>query len=286
MRTYRLMMLWCAACLGAMVAIVGCGDDDDDDNDNDDADDDDDDTSPDDDDNDVSPDDDDDDDTPSGPAPLIDNLILTPAEGFAGDAVAMSFHFQDLEGDVNGGTVELFLDGVSVATLPAVTAGDNQGYVDFGYTLPADLAEGDILIEVTVTDVGQNTSNKIGSIFESSGVNTAPSISNLRYDPDPACNSLSAVFSIILDYHDAEANLDGSYLNIIINNSFPPLTAQLQGSNIPPEGTLQLDLTPGVFTNNMPNGEVVNFKLQLYDNRLAPSNIIGRDLEFNVAACD
>jgi penicillin amidase len=36
MRTYRLMMLWCAACLGAMVAIVGCGDDDDDDNDNDD----------------------------------------------------------------------------------------------------------------------------------------------------------------------------------------------------------------------------------------------------------
>jgi hypothetical protein len=256
------------------------GDDDDAATDDDAADDD---ESPaDDDDNDDSSSDDDDDETPTGPAPLIDNLILTPDSGFAGDAIAISFHFQDLEGDVNGGQFELFLDGQSVLTATANTAGVNEGYIDFAYTMPGGLAAGDRLLEATLTDVGGHVSNKISATFDSGGVNTAPTISNLHFSPDPACTEANSPFLVIFHYVDEQANLSGGLVNIIVNDQFPPITGVLTGSG-GAEGDLPLQLS---FTDTVPNGESVNFKVQLVDNRMLGSNWLSGNLTFTDAACD
>ncbi len=288
MNAPRTLIILAMALLLALGAVWACDDDDDDDSDaspsdDDNGDDDNDDTPADDDTagNDDDDDDDDDDNTPEGPAPLLDGLTLLPDEGFADDWVSISIHWQDLEDDVSGGEVELFLDGISFTTFTAVTAGENSGFIDFAITLPTDIEAGNLLFEVTLTDMAGNKSNMLGATFRSSGINTAPVISNLRFDPDPACTEDGASFAIIFDYNDAEANMDGGSLSIIINGQFPPLVATLQGTG-PPQGTLALTFG---FDGGVPNGEVVNFVLQMADNRGLASNPLSGNLTFLDSAC-
>jgi hypothetical protein len=286
-RLFLLLALVAALCCAAVVA---CGDDDDDDSDdaaddddNDTADDDttdDDDTTPGDDD-DATPGDDDDDDTPDGPAPLLDGLTLLPDEGFAGDNISMSFHWQDLEGDVNGGEVTLYIDGAPMTTFTAITAGGTSGFVDFSFTLADDIGATNLLIEVAVMDLAGNTSNKVGQTFKSFGGNTAPEISNLRFDPDPACTTAGEAFTILFDYFDAEANLDGGTVSILINEQFPPIGGTLTGSG-PPSGTFGLQLA---FTDTVPDGAEVNFIVQFTDNRGLASDSLTADLTFLDSAC-
>ncbi|NLH48280.1 MAG: hypothetical protein GX444_06720 [Myxococcales bacterium] len=261
-----------------------CGGDDDDDND-DAASGDDDDNSPDDDaspaDDDDDDDNDDDDETPTGPAPLIDTLTMTPNDGFAGDTIALSFHFQDLEGDVDGGTITLLANGDVMTTFAAHTAGTTEGFIDSSYLIPAELPTGTITIGITLTDLANNTSNLIEATFHNEGENTAPVISNLHFDPDPACNAANSAFTIIFDYHDAEANLDGALVNLIIDNQFPPLTLTLTGSG-PPDGTLPITLT---LSDTFPDNQPLNIKVQMTDNRYLISNLLDGDLTLSSSAC-
>jgi hypothetical protein len=283
-RFYTLISLLLALFF-ALGLLWACGGDDDDDNDDASPADDDNDTP---DDDDASPadddddDDDDDNDTPTGPAPLIDSLILTPDNGFAGDNIALSFHFQDLEGDVDGGTVTLLANGDIMTTFEAHTAGVNEGFIDLPYLIPVELPTGSVAIGITLTDLAGNVSNLVEATFENSGGNTAPEISNLRFDPDPACNAANSAFTIIFDYHDDEANLDGAIVNLIIDNQFPPLSLQLQGSG-PPDGTLPITLT---LSDDFPNDYSLNIKVQMTDNRYLVSNLIEDDLVLTSTACE
>lgn len=259
-----------------------CGGDDDDDNDATPGDDDndtaDDDASPADDDD----DDNDDNDTPTGPAPLIDNLAFTPNNGFAGDTIAISFRFQDLEGDVDGGVVTLLANSEVVTTFEANTAGVNSGFIDLPYTITDEFPTGAVAIGITLTDLAGNVSNLIEETFQNSGGNTAPVISNLRFDPDPACNAADASFTIIFDYHDDEANLDGAIVNLVIDDQFPPLTLTLQG-NGPTDGTLPITLS---LSEAFPDNYDLNIKVQMTDNRYLISNELEDDLPLTSTACD
>jgi len=297
MRRYYLWLLCLLAALGLAVGLACSSSDDDDDDstaDDDSTDDDtaDDDTADDDDaDDDSAADDDstdddtatDDDATPEGPAPLLDNFIILPAEGYAGDSVTLTIHWLDNEGDVQGGTVELFVDGESAAVFPANTAGEFDGFIDLAYLLPDNIPEGLLLFEVTVTDEAGNVSNKLGADFDSHGLNHDPTISNLRFDPNPACNQAGTTFDVIFDFEDEDANLSGGLVNIIVDNTFPPLTAQITGE-IPASGTIYLTMPP--LSGAPPSDPYkLNIKVQLADNAGGMSEIIEADETLSGSAC-
>lgn len=273
-----------------------CGDDDDDNDNNDDStaddDDDNDDASPigDDDDNDTSPagdddDDDNDDTTPSGPAPLIDGLNLIPAEGFAGDTITISFHWQDLEGDVQGGQMILYIDGVQAETFTPATAGSNSGYVDQAYILPDTLDVGDLLFQVELADAAGNVSNRLETTFVYYGANTAPVISNLYFEPAPACPETNASFNIVFTYVDQEANLNGGTINIIVDELFTAPLQAIINQDLPATQTIAVGLSPAYLPISVEDGQTVNFSVQLADNQGVGSNLLDADLVFSNAAC-
>jgi len=266
-----------------------CGDDDDDDStaggepDDDDQTDDDDD----DDDNDNNDDNDDnnDDATPTGPAPLIDGLSLIPAEGFSGDTITISFHWQDLEGDVQNGEVTLYIDGIQTATFAPATAGDYSGYIDLAYALPDTLDAGDLVLEVELTDEADNTSNRLSADFEYHGTNTAPVISNLYFDPAPACPNASVPFNIVFTYVDNEANLNGGTINIIVDDLFyAPLQAVIQ-QDMPPTQTIAVSLSTAYLPIAVEDHQIVTFTIQLMDNQGLGSNLLEDNLLFSDDAC-
>jgi hypothetical protein len=270
-----LAVILAAALAGSCGSSSSSGDDDAtaaDDDDNDDA-------SPGDDDDDASPADDDA--TPTGPAPLIDTLILTPNSGYAGTTIGLSFHWQSLAGDVNGGTVDLYINGASVKTFTATTSKGNSGYIDLAYQFAANVAAGPLTVGVTLTDLAGYKSNMITAIFTSRGVDSPPVISNLRFSPSPACNAANATFDVIFDYSDPPDNLDGGVVEIMVDNQLPPAQFTLSGSGST-SGTLQIPLA---FTSAVPDNTSVPFQVGLEDNQGLASNLLTGNLLFTAAAC-
>jgi hypothetical protein len=239
----------------------------------------DDDASPDDDD-DASPADDDDDTSPTSPL-WIQGLTLTPNSGFAGDGLSINFAFTDVAPDVNGGTVELFVDGVSVETVTAQTSGGTTGFIGIAYTLPATEPAGNLTFSVTLTDTAKRVSNTLSGTYTSLGADTAPVIANLRFKPSPACNAANSPFDVIFDFTDSSGNIDGGEVEIVINNQFPPVQGQLTGGDAT-QGTIPIQLS---FSTAVPDGTSVPFQVTMSNNRGLISNTLSGSLVFKASAC-
>jgi hypothetical protein len=258
-----------AAWIGLIALACASGGGDDDDGDDTGADDD-------------SGDDDSGDDDTAGPTPVIDTLHPYPPEVYPGNVINMNFHFTDGDANLMGGSIHIAIEGHAeeVKTIPYDPGA--EGHITTYATTGVDWAPGELAISVYIVDAGGLTSNTITAEFVLNGPNTAPSISNLRFDPNPACNLEGSPFTILFDFFDPDGNLGGGSLGIYTEDDLLPQQFLIDGSFDEIAGTLPIEAT---LTGDAPDGATLSIGIVLVDNQQARSNRLDETITFDNDAC-
>lgn len=257
----RMTALLLIAC--CVLLIWSCADGDDDDDDNDDA------------------DDDADDDDSSSTAPVIDTLHPYPEAIFPGEVINMNFHFTDADANLQGGQIHITVGTQAIDSQPITYDPGDEGYITTYVQTGPDWETGILEISVYLVDAALETSNTITADFEMYGPNTPPFISNLRFDPDPACNEDGSIFTILFDFFDPDGNVGGGSLAVWLDSIFPQQFI-ISSDFTDTEGTIPLEAT---LIGDAPEGAVAQIGVQLADNQGALSERLDSELTFSGAGC-
>ena len=262
-----LTVILCGLVLAFAAIVAGCGGDDDDDDSDDDS---------------TSDDDDDDDDV--GTTPVIDTLnpyYSGDTDGaYVGDPVNMNFHFTDGDANLMGGSIHFAVGGTDAGSVEITYDPGTDGYITTAATVTETWPVGPTELEVYIVDAAGEESNTLSADIRILAENTAPSISNLRFDPDPACTDAEAIFEILFDYYDPDANLDGGTVVISFDLGIPQ--PGLLPAGLGTDGTFGIQAWP---TAEVPEGTTAEVSIQISDQQNAMSELLDETLTFSSAGC-
>ncbi|MDP8254443.1 MAG: hypothetical protein P9M14_01715 [Candidatus Alcyoniella australis] len=236
----------------------------------------------DDDDDDDQDDDIDDDDDDDYSAPQISELITYPEQVPQGGALNFVIHFVDPDADLIGGSIHAAVDTVEREPVTIIHEERGEGEL-MSNVLPAEDAQpGEHLLAVWIVDAAGNQSNVLEATFEVAPANRTPSISNLRFDPNPVCNLVGSTSTMLVDFADLDGNLGGGMILVIIDEgSINPfiISPDLEQT----EGTLELEVT---LTETAPAESSSQFSVQVADALGAVSNQLEAELLMRATACE
>ena len=260
---------WMVMLLAAVLLVAACssGEDDDDDSGDDDSGDDD--------------SGDDDDDSQTNDPPVISNLNVYPDELYPGDTINMIFDVADPDANVTGGLIRLTIDGIDYPPIEIISDPGAEGKLDVHQATGTDWEPGKKQIQLSIEDADSAQSNSLEGFFNVLEPNTPPIISNLRFDPNPACTQAGTEITLLFDFEDPDGNIGGGSLVVVIDGT--PLNPFIISPEFEEtEGTLELVLT---LLEDAPDGTKSHFLVWLGDNQGAPSNQLHGDLWFDEDAC-
>jgi hypothetical protein len=148
--------------------------------------------------------------TISNTAPVASGVTISPTAPALGDTLTCSYSFFDTDGDADASTIEWSIGGASVGT---------------GASLASAFVEGDQVTCTVTPDDGsdpgtpENASVTIG--------NSAPSVTNLSVQPDPAvaADTLSCVYT----FDDPDGDADASFMKWYVNSNYISSASTLAG---------------------------------------------------------
>ena len=231
---------------------------------------------------DATGDDDTGDDDTGGTTPAIDALNPYPAEVFPGDAINMNFHFTDAGADLEGGAIHVTVGDHPEVVKEITYDPGTDGHITTSVTTGEDWAAGVLTISLYVEDAAGRTSNTITADFTLRPPNTAPAISNLRFDPNPVCNLTGSAFQILFDFVDPDGNVGGGSLAIYEEGSYFPQQFFISPDFHDTSGTIPLDAT---LTGDAPDGTTTSIGVILADDHGAMSERLDASITFSHAAC-
>jgi hypothetical protein len=258
---------WAAALAPAFLG--GCGGDDDDDDEGDDD----------------TGDDDTGDDDAEGTAPVLDALNPYYPGGtdgvYLGDPLNLNVHFTDADANLQGGTIHFQVGELDAGSLAIAYDPGEEGYITTSVATSDAWPLGATELAVYVVDAAGEQSNTVTAEIRVLAGNTAPVISNLRFEPDPVCTEAEAVFTILFDYDDPDGNLAGGRLILSFDYGFPQ--AGLLPSGLGTEGTFSLEAWP---TEEVPEGAEATVTVQISDSQNAMSEQLEETIVFSADGCD